>query len=125
MSRPTTLGALKREIAARRVARRPVRSELRENLLARLKAGGPIFPGVLGYDDTLPWACRTCRHLRMIARIRPGVSVAAAERELSGLMAGLVRQYPTEYVVPGMALTTLHETLRRGEFVARLIELLL
>ena len=49
MSRPTTLGALKREIAAGRVARRPVRSELRENLLARLKAGGPIFPGVLGY----------------------------------------------------------------------------
>ena len=53
MSRPTTLGALKREIAAGRVARRPVRSELRENLLARLKAGGPIFPGVLGYDDTV------------------------------------------------------------------------
>jgi magnesium chelatase subunit I len=53
MSRPTTLGALKREIAAGRVARRPVRYELRENLLARLKAGGPIFPGVLGYDDTV------------------------------------------------------------------------
>jgi magnesium chelatase subunit I len=53
MSRPTTLGALKREIAAGRVARRPVRSELRENLLTRLKAGGPIFPGVLGYDETV------------------------------------------------------------------------
>ena len=53
MSRPTTLGALKRELAAGRVARRPVRSELRENLLARLKEGGPIFPGVLGYDDTV------------------------------------------------------------------------
>ena len=53
MSRPTTLGSLKQEIAAGRVARRPVRSELRENLLARLKAGGPIFPGVLGYDDTV------------------------------------------------------------------------
>ena len=56
MSRPTTLGALKREIAAGRVARRPVRSELRENLLARLKSGGPIFPGVLGYDDTVQTA---------------------------------------------------------------------
>ena len=53
MSRPTTLGALKREIAAGRVARRPVRSELRDNLLTRLKAGGSIFPGVLGYDDTV------------------------------------------------------------------------
>ncbi|MEO6627681.1 MAG: sigma 54-interacting transcriptional regulator [Aquihabitans sp.] len=53
MPRPTTLGALKREIAAGRVARRPVRSELRDNLLARLKAGGTIFPGVLGYDETV------------------------------------------------------------------------
>ncbi|BCS34452.1 magnesium chelatase [Luteitalea sp. TBR-22] len=53
MSRPTTLGALKQAIAAGHVARRPVRTELRENLLARLKSGGPIFPGVLGYDDTV------------------------------------------------------------------------
>jgi magnesium chelatase subunit I len=53
MSRPTTLGALKQAVAAGRVARRPVRTELRDNLLARLKAGGPIFPGVIGYDDTV------------------------------------------------------------------------
>lgn len=53
MSRPTTLGALRQEVAAGRVARRPVRDELRENLLARLAEGGPIFPGVLGYDDTV------------------------------------------------------------------------
>ena len=53
MSRPTTLGALEQAIAAGRVARRPVRTELRDNLLARLKSGGPIFPGVLGYDDTV------------------------------------------------------------------------
>ena len=37
MSRPTTLGALKQAVAAGRVARRPVRTELRDNLLARLK----------------------------------------------------------------------------------------
>lgn len=53
MSRPTTLGALKRAIAEGRVARRPVRTELRENLLERLETGAPIFPGVLGYDDTV------------------------------------------------------------------------
>lgn len=53
MSRPTTLGALKQEVAAGRIVRRPVRTELRENLLGRLKAGGPIFPGVLGYDETV------------------------------------------------------------------------
>ena len=27
---------------------------------------------VLGYSVTDPYACRTCRHLRMIARVRPG-----------------------------------------------------
>ena len=53
MSRPTTLGALKQAIAAGRIARRPVRTEMRENLLERLKAGGAIFPGVLGYDETV------------------------------------------------------------------------
>ena len=44
---------LKREVAAGRVARRPVRAELRDNLLARLKSGVPLFPGVLGYDETV------------------------------------------------------------------------
>ena len=53
MSRPTTLGALKRDVAAGHIARRSVRDELRENLLRRLKDGGPIFPGIVGYDDSV------------------------------------------------------------------------
>lgn len=32
---------------------RPVREELRDNLLAKLRAGTPLFPGILGYDDTV------------------------------------------------------------------------
>lgn len=53
MSRPTTLGALEQAITAGRVRRRPVRTEMRENLLLRLKAGGSIFPGVIGYDESV------------------------------------------------------------------------
>jgi magnesium chelatase subunit I len=53
MARPATLGALKREIDAGRVRRRPVRSEVRENLLARLKSGAPLMPGIVGYDETV------------------------------------------------------------------------
>ncbi len=53
MSRPTTLGALKQDVAAGRVRRRSVRSELRENLLQRLRDGGAIFPGIVGYDETV------------------------------------------------------------------------
>ena len=30
-----------------------MRSEIRENLMVRLKAGGPIFPGIVGFDDTV------------------------------------------------------------------------
>ncbi len=51
---PTTLGALKASpwgAPARRS--RSVKAELRENLIARLRSGAPLFEGVLGYDDTV------------------------------------------------------------------------
>jgi magnesium chelatase subunit I len=32
---------------------RPLRAEIRANLLERLRSGAPIFPGVLGYEDTV------------------------------------------------------------------------
>src|SRR5690554_30101 len=32
---------------------RTVKQELRENLLARLRAGEPILPGIVGYEDTV------------------------------------------------------------------------
>jgi magnesium chelatase subunit I len=51
-SLPETLGALARSpYAARRG--RSVKDEVRANLLARLAAGGPLFEGVLGYEDTV------------------------------------------------------------------------
>ena len=47
--RPATLGDLKAS------GYRPasVKDELRRNLLARLKSGEPVFPGILGYEDTV------------------------------------------------------------------------
>ena len=56
---------------------------------------------VLGYLNQ-PFACRTCHHLRMIARIRPGVSLAAAQTELDGIQSQLVRAYPKDYASVGM-----------------------
>jgi magnesium chelatase subunit I len=51
---PETLGALKRSpFAAPHRAGRSVKDEVRANLLARLAAGGPIFDGVVGYEDTV------------------------------------------------------------------------
>src|SRR5690606_31836488 len=49
---PGTLG----DLAGTRwqaLAGRSVKDELRTNLMARLRSGGPIFPGVLGYDDSV------------------------------------------------------------------------
>src|SRR3982750_4719251 len=50
---PSTLGALRASVSAGRVARRSVRDEIRENLIARLRTGQPIFPGIIGYDETV------------------------------------------------------------------------
>ena len=52
-ARPSTLGELRAAVDGGRVKRRPVRDEVRENLIARLRAGQPLFPGIIGYDDTV------------------------------------------------------------------------
>src|SRR6202451_3753735 len=54
MSLSRTLGELRRSpFTEHRLASRRVKDELRENLMARLRDGGPIFPGIVGYDDTV------------------------------------------------------------------------
>ncbi len=52
-ARPTTLGALKKAIASGDVRRRSVKDEVRDNLILKLRAGDRLFPGVVGYDDTV------------------------------------------------------------------------
>jgi magnesium chelatase subunit I len=47
--KPETLG----ELRAAGYARRTLREELRANLLRKLAAGEPLFPGIVGYDDTV------------------------------------------------------------------------
>jgi magnesium chelatase subunit I len=54
MSSARTLGELRRSpFSEERLRSRHVKDELRENLMARLREGGPIFPGIVGYDDTV------------------------------------------------------------------------
>lgn len=48
-SKPRTLG----ELRASGYERRSVRMELRENLIQRLQTGERLFPGIVGYDDTV------------------------------------------------------------------------
>ena len=50
---PTTLGALRAAVDAGRLPRRSVRDEIRENLITRLRTKQPIFPGIIGFDETV------------------------------------------------------------------------
>jgi putative ABC transport system permease protein len=62
---------------------------------------------VIGYTTTQEWACRTCHHLRMIARIKRAVSFAAAVTETDQIMARLIKEYPTQYASVGGQLTAM------------------
>jgi putative ABC transport system permease protein len=73
-------------------------------------AGTPEMFMPLGYDLSLPYACRDCQHLHLISRLKHGVTVNQAHAELKTIMSDLVRQFPGSYP-PGatVAVEPLHD----------------
>jgi len=63
----------------------------------------------LGYDLSLPWACRTCQHLQAIARLKSGVTESQAQAEMDAISRNLMHDHPTEYSVAGVVLIPLQE----------------
>lgn len=54
MTLPRTLGELRlSNFSEQRLLIRHVKDELRDNLVARLRSGETVFPGIVGYDDTV------------------------------------------------------------------------
>src|SRR6266700_3291063 len=54
MTQATTLGELKRtEWASPARRQRTVTHEMRENLVCLLENGSPLFPGIVGYEETV------------------------------------------------------------------------
>src|SRR5471030_893286 len=54
MNLPTTLGELRKStFSEQRLRARRTKDELRENLIARIRSGETIFPGIIGYEDTV------------------------------------------------------------------------
>jgi len=49
VTKPSTVG----ELRASGYTSKSVKQELRDNLVTRLKAGAPLFPGIVGYEDTV------------------------------------------------------------------------
>jgi len=48
-----TLGELRHAVGSGAVRRRSVHEEVRQNLICKLQSGEPLFPGIVGYDDTV------------------------------------------------------------------------
>ena len=69
---------------------------------------------VLGYSAEQPWACRTCRHLSMVARLGPGVARETAAAEMDRISHRLVEAYPKEYPAAGMFVTPLQEVVTKA-----------
>src|SRR5246127_2770572 len=54
MNFPRTLGELRQSpFSEQRLLARRIKDELRDNLVAKLREGGSLFPGIVGYDDTV------------------------------------------------------------------------
>src|SRR5687768_18418140 len=56
MSKPSaisTVGELRRAVDSGAVLRRSVHEEVRQNLIRKLRSGQALFPGIVGYDDTV------------------------------------------------------------------------
>jgi magnesium chelatase subunit I len=49
----STLGGLRAAVRNGTVPRRSIHEEVRENLIRKLRANEPLFPGIVGYDDTV------------------------------------------------------------------------
>src|SRR5919201_5433120 len=84
MSLPKTLGELKQQ--GYRV--RPVKDEMRANLLGKLRRGERIFPGIVGYDETvIPQITNAvlARHNIILLGLR-GQAKSRIIRQLVGLL---------------------------------------
>src|SRR5918994_997806 len=96
VSLPSTLGALRQAVTAGRIRRRPVRSELRDNLIERMRSGGPLFPGIIGYDETVvPQVVNAIlsRHHFILLGLR-GQAKSRILRALTGLLDEVIPVVP-------------------------------
>src|SRR6476661_6785272 len=98
MTQATTLGELKKtEWASPARRQRTVKDEMRENLICFLENGSPLFPGIVGYEETvLPQLVNAVlsRHNFILLGLRG----QAKSRILRGLVELLDERIP---VVPG------------------------
>jgi MacB-like periplasmic core domain len=64
-----------------------------------------VFPdteiwSLLGYTPALPPACRSCRHVFVVGRMKHGVSAAQAEADVTRIYQSLATRFPADYSQP-------------------------
>ncbi len=55
----------------------------------------------LAYDATLPFSCRTCRHIRVAGRLKSDVTSAQAQADVDRITQQLAREHPSSYTGAG------------------------
>lgn len=68
----------------------------------------------LGYSLTGDSSCRSCRHLKLLGRLKEGTSLPEALSELAAVQAGIRREHPSEYTEPAPVGISLQDALTRS-----------
>jgi len=83
-----------------------------EALMFTYSALPPQIWGVLGYDASQPFSCRSCQHLRSVARLNEGVTLASARSEMNTVATELAHEFPNDYPADAsVVVTPLHEAV--------------
>ena len=83
-----------------------------EPLLFSSGTNPPQIWAPLGYDASLPMACRSCQHLRSAARLRGGVTIDSARAEMSTIATQLAKEFPNDYPLDStVRVTALHTAI--------------
>jgi magnesium chelatase subunit I len=92
----TTLGALRAAVDGCTIPRRSVKDEIRQNLIRKLRGRDAIFPGIVGYDDTvIPQLVNAIlsRHNFILLGLR-GQAKSRILRGLAGLLDDVIPIVP-------------------------------
>ncbi len=73
--------------------------------------GAPDVLSPLGYEVSQPWACRSCQHLKVLARLREGVGPDLARGDLEAIQGRLRAAYPRDYDSSRIAVMPVEEVL--------------
>jgi putative ABC transport system permease protein len=64
---------------------------------------------LLGYAPDYPPACRSCRHIHVVGRLKRGVTVDQAAADLTRVYRSMAERFPTQYDRPSIVVTPVRD----------------